>query len=621
MAIVLTRRLICIATACSVSLFSSCTTLQHKEAADREVYGIIQDKQPLVAGAPEEFDLAAVEAWDPLEGCPTLDATIEPLLEASVDETGSHVLTLERALLIAVNQSRTYQNEKERLFLEGLSLTLDRHRYTPLFSGGASGLFERSTIESSRASDFASGLSSAQTVIRELENLTGTPASLIGQFADVVENAAAERGLLDSELEVNETKSVSGGAGVAVDLLLRGGGVLALGLTTNALRFLTGDQVETATTFLTGSFTQPLLAGGGRVVGMERLTQAERDFLYTLRGYTRFRKTFAVDVCTAYYNVLQRRDTVVNNHKNYLSFQRNTERERAFAEVGRSTIAQVGRQEQGLLSAQDQWINSVRGYQEELDAFKILLGLSTDARIVLDDAELVVLREQGLRHPSVSSEDAVKVAQVSRLDLHTAKDQTDDATRRVHVAANALKPGLDLILQANTRNQGDNAFEDIQLARTQWSAGLDLDLPLNRKAERNNYRASLISEERAMRDYTLAEDTIKLEVREGWRNLEQARRNYETALTSVELNRRRVEEQDLLADLGRGSVLDQVDAQNNLTESENNLTAALVRHNVARLALWRDMGILYIKPNGQWEEIRDDYTYAIEKESASAAAE
>jgi outer membrane protein TolC len=224
----------------------------------------------------------------------------------------------------------------------------------------------------------------------------------------------------------------------------------------------------------------------------------------------------------------------------------------------------------------------------------------------------------GLNHPQVSAEDAVKVALVSRLDLHTAENQKEDAERRVKVAENGLKPRVDLVARADLRNQGEAAFEDIELDRARWNAGVDVDLPFDRKSERNAYRAALISEERARRDYTLAEDTIKLELREGWRNLDQARRNYETAKKSVELNRRRVEEQQLLAELGRGSVLDRVDAQNNLTESENNLTAALVRHNVARLALWRDMGILYIKPDGRWEEIRDDYAYQSIEEAADA---
>lgn len=597
---------------------AGCSTTRYKEAADKEVYGVVDEKRPLVNGMPGEFTITPPEAWNPLDDTPLSEATPEALLQAEVDETGANVVNLERALLIAVNQSRTYQNEKERLYLEGLGLTLDRHRYTPIFSGGLSALFERDTVEGTRASEFSSALSSARTVVTEIENITGTPANLLQEFADVVEKAAAQQGLTNPEVTIDETKSVSGGAGAGVNLLLKGGGALAFGLTTNVLRFLTGDKVETASTLLSGDFTQPLMAGGGRVVGMERLTQSERDFLYGMRRYTRFRMTFAVDVCSSYYEVLQQRDAVVNNYRRYQAFRQNTERERAFAEVGRSTSAQVGRQEQGLLSAEDEWINSVRQYRESMDGFKILLGLSTDARVILDDTELESLRALGLNHPQVSAEDAVKVALVSRLDLHTAENQKEDAERRVKVAENGLKPRVDLVARADLRNQGEAAFEDIELDRARWNAGVDVDLPFDRKSERNAYRAALISEERARRDYTLAEDTIKLELREGWRNLDQARRNYETAKKSVELNRRRVEEQQLLAELGRGSVLDRVDAQNNLTESENNLTAALVRHNVARLALWRDMGILYIKPDGRWEEIRDDYAYQSIEEAADA---
>lgn len=79
------------------------------------------------------------------------------------------------------------------------------------------------------------------------------------------------------------------------------------------------------------------------------------------------------------------------------------------------------------------------------------------------------------------------------------------------------------------------------------------------------------------------------------------------AQKSVDLNMRRVEEQELLAELGRGSALDQVDAQNELTQSQNGLTASLISHTLARLQFWLDMGILYIKEDGQWEEVSDDY--------------
>jgi outer membrane protein TolC len=302
---------------------------------------------------------------------------------------------------------------------------------------------------------------------------------------------------------------------------------------------------------------------------------------------------------------LQSRDIVRNNWVALQNFRRQVERERAFADEGRRTPAELGRLEQAELSRQNAWIDSLRRYRAGLDEFKILLGLSTVVEIVLDSSELEELRASGLLHPAVSAEEATEVALVARLDLYNSRDQAEDATRRVAVAANQLLPELDAVIAGSLATPEGGNFNDFERRRLAWSAGLGFDPDLDRMPERNAYRAALIAEERAGREMTLAEDTVKLEVREAWRNLEQARRNYEIALTGVELNARRVEEQELLAELGRATVLDQVDAQNDLTDAQNDLTAALVNHRLALLAFWRDMGILYIKENGQWEEVSD----------------
>ena len=65
----------------------------------------------------------------------------------------------------------------------------------------------------------------------------------------------------------------------------------------------------------------------------------------------------------------------------------------------------------------------------------------------------------------------------------------------------------------------------------------------------------------------LAVDNIKLDVYNDLRKLDQAKRNYETSVIGVDLSRRRVEEQDMLAELGRGTAEAKVAAQNSLTSS------------------------------------------------------
>lgn len=588
-------------------LFPSCSTTHHKASADKEVYEIIDEKSDAVVGMPDEFSIDQPEPVDLLDGLPRLVVDEPALGNSEIVGAEAAVLSLEGALQLAVSNSRTYQNRKENLYLAALSLTLDRHRYTPIFSAGASADYGRSTSDVTVPTDLSKALAAGGVVIDDLEALTGTTADLLNAYAAVVENAGDIAGLTGTETDIVSDRSVAGTTQVGVDWLFEGGGRIALNLTSNFLRYLAGDTGTFSSSLLSASLTQPLLRGAGSKVAAERLTQSERDVLYALRDFSRFRKQFAVEVCGSYYGVLQDLDAVRNNWNSYQNFKRNAERESDFAEEGRSTLASVGRQEAAVLSAENRWINSVRNYQEGLDEFKILLGLSTATNIVLDSGELDLLREEGLKHPSIPMEDAVEVAFNARLDLYTVRDEFEDAARVVDVTANSLLPDVDLVAGASVRSAGEDNAQRLDFRRTNWNAGLDVDLPLDRKAERNTYRRALIAYERAQRDLSLAEDTISLDVRSAWRNLESARRNYLIAQKSVELNLRRVEEQELLAELGRGSALDQVDAQNNLTESQNGLTDSLISHTLARLQFWLDMGILYIKEDGQWEEISNDF--------------
>jgi outer membrane protein TolC len=113
----------------------------------------------------------------------------------------------------------------------------------------------------------------------------------------------------------------------------------------------------------------------------------------------------------------------------------------------------------------------------------------------------------------------------------------------------------------------------------------------------------MITRNRSTRQWELAVDQVRLQIANDARDLEQARRNYENAELSVRLGERRVEEQTLRAELGRGTTRDLLDAQDDLLAARNLRTDALVSHTIARLRFWRDMGILYLKPTGEWEEL------------------
>jgi len=308
-----------------------------------------------------------------------------------------------------------------------------------------------------------------------------------------------------------------------------------------------------------------------------------------------------VQIASAYYGALGNRDAARNAFLNLQSSRRSADRTRALAAEGRTTQSDLGRLEQQELSSESAWLNAVRVYQRALDDFKLLLGIPVETRLVLDDRELQQLQ---IRHPDFKVDDAIQVALAARLDYQNLRDEQEDRARKVGLAASWLLPQLDLAASASMASAEEShgvALPDPQ--RYRWSAGLKLDLPLERTLERNNYRAALIAQERAARALVQRRDEIELQIRDSWRILEQARRTYQISEIGVSLAERRVEEQELLAELGRAKALDQVDAQNALLSSKDQRTQALVAHTIARLQFWRDLGILYIKDNGQWEEL------------------
>lgn len=326
--------------------------------------------------------------------------------------------------------------------------------------------------------------------------------------------------------------------------------------------------------------------------------------VYDLRDFVRYRRDFSVQIATAYYAVLGLRDAVRNNYLNLQSSRRNADRTRALAQEGRVTQSDLGRLAQQELSSESAWINSVRSYRQSLDNFKFQLGLTIDENLILDDADLASLQ---IRHPDINPEDSIQVALAARLDFITAKEQLEDADRKVKLAANFLLPRVDLSssVVVNSDPNKNTGLPLPEMDRYRYSAGLSVDPGLDKTAERDAYRTSLINRDRAARQIAQQEDEIKLEVRDSWRSLEQAKRNFEISDIGVQLAERRVEEQNLLAELGRAKAQDQVDAQNDLVNSKNQRTQALVAHTIARVQFWNNMGILYIKDSGQWEEIKD----------------
>jgi outer membrane protein TolC len=543
---------------------SACTTSYNKNAADSASYAAIIEKSSEVPGmSTGDITIDAEKAIE-LSGYPVNIDSFNFLGEQANSENGARIVNLDAALDLAFAHNKDYQLQRERLYLQALSLTADRYRYTPIFSASASSNYSWDASEE---------------FVQDADSLLMVPTGNV---------------VTDERIRSDAT--------LGSRLLLRGGGQIALNLTSNFLRFVTGDLDSSASSALVGSFTQPLLRGAGSDIAAETLMQAERDLLYQLREFTRYRQTLAVRVATQYYSVLQARDAVRNNYLGLEAVMSSLERERAFQAEGLRTPGQVGRLEQSALQRDLAWARSITRYSNALDNFKILLGLRADDSIMLDDQEMMRVADAGMVAPDLALDDALNLALNNRLDLYTQADRIEDRGRKLEVAANSFLPGLNMVVRANVPGGNSNSLSDLDFRLTDYTAGLDLTLPVDQMSERNNYRRAMIDYEVALRSYESTVDTVKLQVLDAWRSMEEAVRNYDISQTSVEINERRVEEAELRAELGIGNIQDTVDAQNDLINARTALTAAIVDHNVAKLALWRDVGLLYVYDDGRWDE-------------------
>ncbi|MBI4600490.1 MAG: TolC family protein, partial [Planctomycetes bacterium] len=472
----------------------------------------------------------------------TAPGAAAPGLPAGTPRVPSRILDLATALRVALANNRDYQAQKEQVYLAALALTLAQHAFAPRFLGMITGDWSRDA-------------------------------------------SAQESGSVSPSFTWN--------------MLFANGARLSINVLQNFFRFFTGDRREVAATILSGTITQPLLRGFGTEIVREPVTQAERDVAYQVRAFERFRRTFAVQVVSEYYRVLEARDRVTNAYLNWQSLVTSRDRVEDYARAGRLAQFEVDQARQQELVAQDQWSSAVERYEGAIDDFKITLGIPVESDITLEQVELEKLGAQPVQGLDVAVEDAIARALERRLDLVTARDQVEDAARRTRVAADALRAQLDVSANASLES-GGGAQKPFKLNADDlaYGVGFDLDLPLDRKAERNAYVEALIAHQREQRDLSLLQDNVRLTVRDAYRRLEREVVSYGIQRASLALAEERVAMTSDLLLAGRSTTRDLLESLSALNGARNALTTALINHAVARLEFLRDSDSLRVTDGG-----------------------
>ncbi len=518
----------------------ACKTSYYRDKTDRDVYAILDQIQADLFGKEEDFTIDTRYSERDVDEVTREEILADRSLQQAME------INVDRALELAIEGSREYQTQKESLYLSALGLSETEFVFSPQFLATAGADY----TDPQGGGDSLGGVSSRLSV---------------SQF-------------------------------------MRTGGRISANLARDLTRFYVGSPRQQVSDAISFNLSQPLLRGFGSRVAAENLRQSERNVIYAIRDFNHYQNQFAVQKVLDYFRLLRGRDIIRNSFADYQSRTNETARLVEQLEAGRVSTVDLGEIQQAELTSKNNYINAIASYGTDLDSFKIDLGLPLGIDLKLDDSALENITKAGLPLLELDAERAFELAIEYSWPLMNQIDQFEDSKRKVYVAANRLKPGLDFFANASLSDSNDsiNQYASFDSDNVRTSMGFELDIPINRFSERNQYRTTLINFERALRNLGLALDNKRNAIRLALRNLKQYEQNYEIQKISMELASKRVTGASLTYQAGRATVDQIVRAQDNLVAARNALSTTMVNYIGARMNLLLEIGILRADREDFW---------------------
>jgi hypothetical protein len=246
---------------------------------------------------------------------------------------------------------------------------------------------------------------------------------------------------------------------VGVSKLFSTGALLTAAFANDTVfNFLNGAKPLISVSTINLNLVQPLLRGGGRAVTLEPLTQAERNLVYNVRAYARFREQFYLSIAVGstppgtlasaagttggggtpistlaalgiastdvsgqfrgYLPSLFRQIDWAVDTKYVRDLEKALKLFEGFQEGGQVAPLQVAQVRSTLLNVQNTVLKDVQDKTNALDQFKLQLGIPANLPLILDDAPArPITRELDLYYEILAEADAAGKRLEAQQDL------------------------------------------------------------------------------------------------------------------------------------------------------------------------------------------------------------
>ena len=420
-----------------------CTRSQYRASADKKSYSLIasrivdprwslpnrtvEPRQQSRMGLPADLDCSPKPPDDPAAAplmnfpdghrntkywskIPTASQIESPvwLDHLPRGEDGQIRLTQPLALDLALLHSRDYQTQFESVYLSALTLTGNEFEFATQWSGG-----------------------------------TGTQYTATG--SDLGGNR-----LLETTDRLGLGRRLAGGGQFATNIL-------------NSFFWDFGTNSAGSNGAFVTSFTQPLLRGAFRHVRLENLTQAERNLLYEVRDFARFRRRFYLDTCSSYLSLLTQVQSIRNAKVNIASLQRNLIENQELREMRMVSQIQVDQIFQEYQNGRLSLLAAEQNLAASLDQFKFQLGLPSWVPFEIDES---LLSQFELVDPRLVEVQDETQRLFERLLKYTPTEKTRTEVPPYQVLVDAYEDYL------NLHEQVAELLPDIKKDLQKWQARL-----------------------------------------------------------------------------------------------------------------------------------------------------